>query len=101
MDRLLYPSNNLSCGRVRAEAGSETGHFFLQSPWCEVPNELPATTNKFRVRLAPLSLRHRRLQSEVLYERIEILVAVKQCQSLLNAARRDQRVDGFSDGDAK
>ena len=50
---------------------------------------------------AGLSPRHRRLQSEVLYERIEILVAVKQCQSLLNAACRDQCVDGFSDGDAK
>ena len=50
---------------------------------------------------AGLSPRHRRLQSEVLYERIEILVAVKQGQSLLDAACRDQCVDGFSDGDAK
>ena len=47
------------------------------------------------------SPRHRRLQSEVLDERIEILVAVKQCQPLLNAARRDQCIDGLSDGDAK
>ena len=28
-------------------------------------------------------------------ERIEILVAVEQCQSLLDAAGRDQRIDGF------
>jgi len=35
------------------------------------------------------------------HERIEILVAVEQSQSLLNAACRDQCVDSFSDGDAK
>jgi hypothetical protein len=50
---------------------------------------------------ARLGPRHRRLQSEVFYERIETLVAVKQCQSLLNTACRDQCVDGVSDGEAK
>ncbi len=36
----------------------------------------------------------------MLYERIKIPVAVKQCQSLLNAAGGDQCVDGFSYRDA-
>ena len=48
-----------------------------------------------------LGPRHRRLKSEVLHERIKILVAVKQCQSSLNTACRDQCVDGFSHSDSK
>jgi hypothetical protein len=36
----------------------------------------------------------------VLDERIEIFVAVEKCQSLLDAAGRDQRVDGSSNSNA-
>jgi hypothetical protein len=36
----------------------------------------------------------------VFYERIEILVAVEQCESFLDAAGRDQCVEGFSYRDA-